>query len=153
MKDRFWSVRHGCLLSWDLNDLTSGALLCHYRLSRQSCYMCLLLPFLPHSETEISIRSGRVVGVHSSGSAWIDGLLLCSLSLSLSLSSQVPTFIIRPSIHPPLSQGASPSLSLSLAHFEGTFAITPARSAFIPSSLSLPSPSSSSPGHSAKFSL
>ena len=30
------------------DDLTSGALLCHYRLSRQSCYMFLLLPFLPH---------------------------------------------------------------------------------------------------------
>ena len=30
------------------DDLTSGALLCHYRLTRQSCYMFLLLPFLPH---------------------------------------------------------------------------------------------------------
>ena len=30
------------------DDLTSGALLCHYRLSRQSCYMFLLLAFLPH---------------------------------------------------------------------------------------------------------
>ena len=30
------------------DDLTSGALLCHYRLSRLSCYMFLLLPFLPH---------------------------------------------------------------------------------------------------------
>ena len=26
MKGRYWSVRHGCLLSWDLNDLTPGAL-------------------------------------------------------------------------------------------------------------------------------
>ena len=33
------------------DDLTSGALLCHYRLSRQSCYMFLLLPFL-HNWTE-----------------------------------------------------------------------------------------------------
>ena len=30
------------------DDPTSGALLCHYKLSRQSCYMFLLLPFLPH---------------------------------------------------------------------------------------------------------
>ena len=29
------------------DDLTSGALLLHYRLSRLSCYMFLLLPFLP----------------------------------------------------------------------------------------------------------
>ena len=33
------------------DDLTSGALLCHYRLSRQSCYMFLLLPFLPQGRS------------------------------------------------------------------------------------------------------
>ena len=32
----------------DCDDLTSGALLCYYGLSRLSCYMFLLLPFLPH---------------------------------------------------------------------------------------------------------
>ena len=35
------------------DDLTSGALLCHYRLSRLSrlsCYMVLLLPFLLHNK-------------------------------------------------------------------------------------------------------
>ena len=30
------------------DDLTSGALLCHYRLSSLYCYMFLLLSFLPH---------------------------------------------------------------------------------------------------------
>ena len=34
----------------DQLDLTSGARLCHYRLSRQSCYMLLLLPFLSHDK-------------------------------------------------------------------------------------------------------
>ena len=37
-----------CLLSWDLDDLPSRALLCHYRLSKQFCYMFLLLPLLSH---------------------------------------------------------------------------------------------------------
>ena len=30
------------------DDLTSGALLCHYRLSKQSSFLFLLLPFFPH---------------------------------------------------------------------------------------------------------
>ena len=29
----------GCLLSWDLNDPTSGALLCHYRLSSEQAVL------------------------------------------------------------------------------------------------------------------
>ena len=33
---------HGCLLRWDLDDLTSGAILCHDWLSRQFCYTFLL---------------------------------------------------------------------------------------------------------------
>ena len=35
------------------DDLTSGALLCHYKLRRQSCYMFLLLPFLNHCKTPL----------------------------------------------------------------------------------------------------
>ena len=55
-------------------------------------------------------------------SSWIDG--------PSSLSA--PTLIIRPSIH---SQGASLFLSASLAHFEGTFAITLPLFLFFPPSI------------------
>ena len=34
--------------AWSADDLTSDALLCHYRQIRQSCHMFLLLSFLCH---------------------------------------------------------------------------------------------------------
>ena len=68
------SVRPGinqpCLLSLDLDDLTSGALLCHYRLSKHSCCMFLLsmypelgvLPFLPHLGPAYHYNASRLDG-------------------------------------------------------------------------------------------
>ena len=38
------------------DDLTSGALLYHYSVSRQSCYMFLLLPFHPHWNKKSGVK-------------------------------------------------------------------------------------------------